>query len=83
MSRREKTRLQREVGAINAIAALERYAMMDFGPAGFLDRVESDFGKWWAKALTILIGAAIVSGCITLIGNVAFSIMNRIDARLV
>ena len=43
--------------------------MMDFGLAGLLDRVERDFGSRWAKVLTILIGPAIVAGCLTLVGN--------------
>jgi hypothetical protein len=43
--------------------------MMDFGLAGLLDRIERDFGLKAAKLLTLLIGIAIVAGCLTLIGN--------------
>lgn len=43
--------------------------MMDFGLQGLLDRIERDFGKRWARALTALIGVAIVAGCLTIVGN--------------
>ena len=58
--------------ALSALGCIERLgyrAMMDFGLAGFLDRIERDFGRFWAKSLAVLVALAIVAGCLTLIGG--------------
>lgn len=61
---------------VNILHRVGEQVMMDFGLSGLLDRIERDFGKKWAKSITILIGVAIVAGCLTLVGNLisAFSL---------
>lgn len=59
---------------LGALADLGSRAMIDFGLAGLLDRIERDFGPRWAKALVAVMGLTIVVVCLSLIGSTISSL---------
>ena len=47
--------------------------MTDFGFGAILDRIERDFGRSWAKGLTIMVAIGMLAACLTLVGNLISS----------
>ncbi|MEP2953166.1 MAG: hypothetical protein ABJN39_13910 [Sulfitobacter sp.] len=43
--------------------------MIDIGIAGLFDKIEQTIGRFLTKALLVLIGLAVASGCLGIIGN--------------
>lgn len=58
---------------VGLLSNLGERVMIDFGIAGLLDRIERDFGRRAAKALTAIIGLTIVSACASVIAPLVYS----------
>lgn len=85
---------QPSVPAVNALPLAGHYdlvslferigarVVLDFGFSGLLERFEREFGSRVTRAMLALIGLAIVSGCLVVIGNLFFAVSGWLDLNL-